>query len=111
MPEKALKTIEKSLFYSKKTVALAGRSNWRAHGTNDTNAANRTDENTTKEIAKFANQLQNEFTYGIPLKFLCDVGLANQIFKFSKNCILTLETDMQKLFETNANQAADVCRC
>ena len=91
MPEKALKTIEKSLFYSKKLLQL-----W-VIGEHTV----QTDENLTDRIAKFTNQLQNEFVYRIPLKFLCDVSLVNQCF------ILTLERDMQKLFETNANQAAN----
>ena len=78
-----------------------------AHRTNDSNAVNRTDENLTDRIAKFTNQLQNEFAYRIPLKLLFDVSLVNQCFKFNTKYILTLERDMQKLFETNANQAAN----
>ena len=35
------------------------------------------------------------------------VGLVNQCFNFNTNYILMLETDMQKLFEANANQAND----
>lgn len=38
---------------------------------------------------------------------MCDVGLVNQCFKLSTKYILTLETKMQQLFETNVNQAAD----
>ena len=95
MPEKALKTIEKSLLYSKKLVVIRGGGDRRAHRTNDANAANRTDENLTDRIAKFTDQLQNEFIYRIPLKVLCNVGLANQCFKFNTKYILTLETDMQ----------------
>ena len=97
MPEKALKTIEKSLFYSKKLLQL-----W-VIGEHTV----QTDENLTDRIAKFTNQLQNEFVYRISLKFLCDVSLVNQCFKFNTKYILTLERDMQKLFETNANQAAN----
>ena len=39
------------------------------------------------------------------MKFLCDLGLVNQCFKFNTKYILRLETKMQKLFETNVNQA------
>ena len=35
------------------------------------------------------------------------VDLVNQCFNFNTNYILMLETDMQKLFEANANQAND----
>ena len=58
-------------------------------------------------MTKFQKQLKNEYANGIPLKFLCDIGLANQYFKFNIKCILTLEMDMQKLFETNTNQSKD----
>ena len=43
MPEKALKTIENSLLYSKKHFAIADDLHRRAHLTNDANAGNRTD--------------------------------------------------------------------
>ena len=105
MPEKALKTIEKSFLYSKKPVVIWAGGYRRPQRTNDVNTANRTDENLTDRIAKFADQLQNEFIYRISPNFLCDVTLVNQCFKFSTKYILTLETGMQKLFETNANQA------
>ena len=42
------------------------------------------------------------------MKYLCDLGLVNQCFKFNTKYILTLETKMQKLFKRNTNQAADV---
>ena len=101
MLEKVLKTIGKSLLYSKRSVAIDRQ----AHHLNAANAANRMDKNLTDRIAKFANQLQNEFIYRTPLKFLYDVGLVNQHFEFNTNYILILETDMQNMFETNANQA------
>ena len=105
MPEKVLKTIGKSLLYSKRSVAIEDGIDRQAHHPNAVNAANRLDKYLTDRIAKFANQLQNEFIYRTLLKFLYDVGLVNQCFKFNTNYILTLETDMQNLFETNANQA------
>ena len=39
--------------------------------------------------------------------FLCVLGLANKCFKFSTKYILMLETELQKLFETNVNQTVD----
>ena len=94
--------------YSKKKVVIPGNNaNRRAHYTTTANAAHRTDENLTNKIAKFQNQLKSEYVYRIPLKFLCDLGLVNQSFKFNTKYILTLETEMQKLFETNVNQNAD----
>lgn len=49
----------------------------RAHDTNVANAANRMDENLTNEIAKIQDQLQSEYVYRIPIKFLCILGLVN----------------------------------
>ena len=65
------------------------------------------DKNLTDRISNFQEQLKNLYVYRIPLKFLCDVGLVNQCFKFNTKYILTLETDMQKLFKTNINQSMD----
>ena len=107
--KKALKTLEKHLLCSKKKVRIYGIENHiRAHRTTtNATAPYKTDENLTERIEKFQDQIKSEFAYRIPLRFLCNIGLANQCFKFNTKYILTLETDMQRLFETNVNQAAD----
>ena len=108
MPKDASKTIENHLLYSKIKVVIFGNDNDRhAHYTTNATAGNRTDENLTERIEKFQDQSKEEHVYRIPLKDLCDLGLVNQCFKFNAKYILTLETDMQKLFETNRNQTAD----
>ena len=48
---------------------------------------------------------QNERTYKIPLKFLCSLGLVNHCVKSNTKFTFTLETEMNKLFETNVNDA------
>ena len=53
------------------------------------------------------NLCNHQNIYRIALGFLCDLGLVNQCFKFNTKYILMLETEMQKLFETNVNQNAD----
>ena len=109
MPKNASKTIENDLLYSKKKVAVSGNDNDRCahYTTTNATAGNRTDENLTATIEKFQDQLKEEYVYRIPLKDLCNLVLGNQCFKFNTKFILTLETDMQKLFETNRNQTAD----
>ena len=77
------------------------------HTGNGQNENHRTDENLTDRIQKFQNQLKNEYVYRIPPKYLCDLGLNNQCFTFNTKYILTLETEIQKVFQTNINQAAD----
>ena len=96
MPEKTLKKIEKHLIYSKKKVRFYGNENDIHVHCVTTNATdpNRTDENLTERTEKFQDQIKSEFVFRIPLKFLCDLGLVNQCFKFNTKYILTLEADM-----------------
>ena len=100
--KKALKRLEKHLLCSKKKVRIYGIENYiRVHcTTTNATAPYKTDK-------KFQDQIKSEFAYIIPLKFQCDLGLVNQCFEFNTKYILTLEIDMQRLFETNVNQAAD----
>ena len=109
MPKDALKTIQSDLLYNKEKVAIYGNNNDRRayYTTTNATAGNRTDENLTDRIAKFQNQIKNEYVYRIPLKYLSDVGLVNQCFKFNTKYILTLRTDMQRLFQTNENRATN----
>ena len=109
MPKEVLKTLQNNILYSKKQVAIYVTNNdRRAHYTTPTAAeGNRIDENLTDRITKFQGELKNECVYRNPLKCLCNVGLGNQCIKLSTKYILTLETDIQKLFETNINQSMD----
>ena len=109
MPTDPLKTIENDLLYGKKRVAIYGNDNDRCAHYTTTNATtgNRTDENLTERIDRLQDQLKDEYVYKTPLKYLGHLGLVNRCFKFNTSYILTLETDMQKLFETNINRTAD----
>ena len=86
MPKDALTTIENHSFYSKQKVQIYWNDNDRRVHRTTTNATapNKTDLNLTDEIGKFQNQIKNEFVYRVPLKFLCDLGLVNQCFKFNR---------------------------
>ena len=70
-------------------------------------ADNRTDDNIDERIQKFQNQLKNVYWYRIPLKYIWDLGLVNTPIKFNTKWRLTFDTNMQKLFESKTNQAAD----
>ena len=104
----ALKTIQNDLLYSNRKVSLpTGRARRKHYTTQNADVVNRTDENLDEKLDKFSDQLQNEYYYIIPLRFLCDLGLVNQPVKFNTKWLITFEQDHQKLFETKANQAND----
>ena len=70
-------------------------------------ANNRTDENLDERIQKFQDQLKSVYYYRVPLKYICDIGMVNQPVRFNTKWQLTFESDMQGLFESKKNQAAD----
>ena len=51
---------------------------------------------------KISKSVKNEYVYRILLKYLYDLGLVNQCYKFNTKYVFTLETDMQRF-----NQTAD----
>ena len=102
MPKEALSAIENDLLYCKDKVILRGG---RDRGQNHTTAADApkgTDANLTKRIEKFQDQLKNEYVYRTPIKFLCNLGHVNQCIKFNTKFTLILETEINKLFKTSA---------
>ena len=104
----ALKTFQNDLLYSNKKVNLpTGESRRKHYTTQAADADKRTDDNLDDRLDKFSDQLQNEYYYMIPLRFLYDLGLVNQPVKFNTKWLITFEQDYQKLFEAKANQAND----
>ena len=102
----ALKTIQNDLLYSNKKVSLSTRRVRRKHyATQNADAVNRTDENLDDRLGINSDQLQDEYYYMIPLRFLCDLGLVNQPVKFNTKWLIIFGQDYQKLFQTKANQA------
>ena len=67
--------------------------------TQNDDAVNRTDESLDERLDKFSNQLQDEYYYMIPLRFLCDLGLVNQPVKFNTKWLITLEQDYQNFLK------------
>ena len=108
MPKNALKVIENDLLYSTEKVRLPNDKDRRDERTEaDEDADHRTDDSLNQRIRKFKNQLKNTYWYRIPLKYLVEIGLVNTPIKFNTKWRLTFETNMQKLFESKTNQAAD----
>ena len=96
----ALKTFQNDLLYSNKKVSLLTGESRRKHYTTQAADANkRTDVNIDNRLDKFSDQLQNEYYYMIPFRFLCDLGFVNQPVKLNAKWLITFEQDYQELFE------------
>ena len=72
MPEKALKTYENTLLYSKKSVTITGSRDRRLN--NDDDTKNRSDPNLHDRIDKFKNVINQKRVYRIPLRYLIYIG-------------------------------------
>ena len=73
---------------------------------NDNSDAKRTDPNLTHRLAQLRNYSFQKHIYRIPLSLICDLGLVNFSFKTDLRIILTLERNMNKLFESNKKVTA-----
>ena len=108
IPKNALAVIQNDLLYSKKKVKLPDDEDRRKkHTAAGGDATERTDDNIDDRIQKFRTQLQNNYYYRIPLKYICDIGYVNTPIKFNTKWRLTFETNMSRLFESKTNLAND----
>ena len=94
----------KSIKNSNKPVYLTGNNTRRPN--NDNDAADRTDPNLTYRIKELKNHLFKQWVYKIPLLYLCDLGKVNFAVNTNTKIVLTLERNMNKLFESNKKVAA-----
>ena len=114
LPSDALKIIQKTLLYSKKPVYFAKVDNVRKNynskdltytGLNAAEAFAKKqnhakDLNIDDRISLFQEQLKDQRTYRIPLRYLSDIGKINFPTKIDYRIKLCLETKMEKLFES-----------
>ena len=96
-PEKSVKNFLKNMLYSNKPGYLDADGTRRANSTDD----DRTDPNLTYGIANLKAHLFKKWVYKIPLLYLCDLGKVNFTEKTDTTIILTLERNLNKLFESN----------
>ena len=68
---------------------------------NDNDDAGRTDPNLTYCIAQLKNYIFEKHIYRIPLGSIVDLGLVNFTFKTDLRIFITLERNLNKLFESN----------
>ena len=104
LPTKSVKKLLKTMLYSNKPVYLTGNNTRRLN--NDNDFADRTDPNLTYRLKEFKNHLFKQWVYKIPLLYLCDLGKVNFAVNTNTKIVLTLERNMNKLFESNKKVAA-----
>ena len=121
LPSDALKAIQKTHLYSKKPVYFASETYERRNHNGvsiNTTGLNATEITTAKKqhakdlniydrIKLFQNQLKNEYVYRIPLRYFSDIGKINFPTKVDYRITLFLETNMEKLFESRKDLAAN----
>ena len=96
LPEKSVKKLLKAMLYSNKQLYLAKNTDRRPH--NDNDDADWTDPNLTYRIAQLKNYIFQRHVYRIPI---VDLDLVDFAFKTDLRIIITLERNLNKLFESN----------
>ena len=104
LPEKSVKKLLKTMLYSNKPLYLAKDVDRRPNNDEDDNK--RSDLNLTYRIAQLKDYIFEKHVYRIPLSLIVDLGLVNFSMKTDTQIILTLERNMNKLFESNKKLAA-----
>ena len=101
LPDKSVKKFLKTMLYPNKPVYLTGENTRRPNNNED--AADRTDPNLIYQIKELKPHLFKKWVYKIPLLYLSDLGKVNFAVKTDTKIAITLERNMNKLFESNKN--------
>ena len=104
LPEKSVKTLLKTMLCSNKPVYLDADVDRRPKNNDSDNKPS--DPNLTNRIAQLKNYIFEKHVYRIPLSLIVDLGLVNFAMKTDTKILITLERDLNKLFETNVKAAA-----
>ena len=104
LPEKSAKKLLKTMLYSNKTVYLEKDADRRPN--NENSDTKRTDPNLIYRLVQLKNYIFQKHIYRIPLSLIYDLGLVNFSSKTDLRTILTLERNMNKLFESNKRVTA-----
>ena len=104
LPKNAIKMIENDFLHSKRQVIIENNLDWRNHNLSpaSSNAEKQqlTDENLHERTEKFGVQIDDEYVYRVPLKYFCNLGKINFPTKIDLKIRCTLQTGMEKLFES-----------
>ena len=104
LPQKSVKKLLKTMLHCNKPVCLTGNNTRRPN--NDATDANRTDPNLTYRVKELKAHLFQQWVYKIPLLYLCDLGKVHFAVNINTKIVLTLERNMNKLFECTKKLAA-----
>ena len=100
LPPDPVKKLLKPLLYSNTDVYLDADTDRRDHTAND--ADDHSDPNLTYRIAQLAAFMHEKNKFRILLGLLCDLGLCNFPVQTNTRITITLERNLNKLFEDNA---------
>ena len=99
LPEKSVEKLLKTMLYSNKPVYLAANTDRRPN--NKTDDDKRSDPNLTYCLAQLKNYIFQRHVYRISLGLVVDLSLVNFLMNSDTRIIITLERNMNKLFESN----------
>ena len=99
LPKKFVKKLLKTMLYSNKPVYLTKDVDRRSRNGNSDDK--RTDSNLTYRLAQLKDYIFEKHVYRIPLGLIVDLGLVNFSNKTDTKFIITLERNMNKLFESS----------
>ena len=103
LPEKLVKKLLETMLYSNKQVYLTKDVDRRPN--NDDDNDKRSHLNLTYQIAQLKDYIFEKHVYRILFSLIVDLGLVNFSMKTNTKIILTLERNMNKLFESNKKLA------
>ena len=102
LPAKALDTIKETLLYEKKPVVIPNNTGRRSN--TSATPADRTEANLGTRITDFNPIIKTKNYYRIPVKYFVYLRLVNFTEKTNTKFIFTFETNLNKLFESNAKE-------
>ena len=101
LPAKSVDKLMKTMLYYNKPIYLDVDDDDDRRLHNSATDNDRTDPNLTYRIAELKDYIFQKHVYRIPLTLICDLGKCNFAMKTDIRIIITLERNLNKLFESN----------
>ena len=100
LPGKSLADIRDTILYNKNSVVLTGSKDRRSNISTD--IKDRQDANLVWRLSNLKGDLKEQNYFRIPSGWLLSLGLVNFAYQLDTRFIFTLETNLDRLFESNA---------